>query len=89
MVAPGIVHSLHAHTRMKTVSIPYSATAEEIWTAGTRIGATYLLITEKSPTPKKWNLPAIVEESDYFEPIDEAEISDTVRKLYRLRPASD
>ena len=89
MVAPGIVHSLHAHTRIKTVSIPYLASAEEIWTAGTRVGATHILLTEKSATPKKWNLPAIVEESEFFLPIDQAELSGTLRKLYQLRPAAN
>jgi len=89
MVNPGIVHSLHAHTRIKTVSIPYMATAEDIWIAGTTAGVTHLLLTEKSPTPKKWNLPAIIEESEFFLPIDEVELSGTLRKLYRLRPRSD
>jgi len=84
MVSPNIVHSLHAHTRLRTVSIPYLASAEQIWEAGTRVGVTHLLITERSPIPKRWDLPALIEGSARFELLDQVELNATQRKLYQL-----
>ena len=84
MVSPSIVHSLHAHTRLATVTIPTFASAEEIWRAGQHVGASYLLIKAVEYTPGRRNVSFSVKNSPHFELVDQVQLNAAPRKLYRL-----
>ncbi|MFT5284125.1 MAG: hypothetical protein ACI8TQ_000281 [Planctomycetota bacterium] len=84
MVSPSIIHSLHAHTKLSTVAIPTFASADEIWQAGKRVGATHLLIKEVPVTPGRRNVSALIKSSERFKLVDQVHLNQADRKLYAL-----